>query len=142
MNNVNNENGFTTTFFAIFMPLILVLLGLCTDGSIIVYQKISLETATDAASRSAIDAYDREIWMNDRKVVLDPSRAQEIVTEVLRKNNINARLINLEVPVERPAECEIKTEMEIPLFFLKIFGISYYTVQTNSVAHGYAEEEE
>ncbi|OEF99139.1 hypothetical protein BHF71_10065 [Vulcanibacillus modesticaldus] len=134
---LTNERGFTTTFFAVMMPVFIAILGLTVDGSIIIYHRLALDTAADAATLAAIDAYDREIWLTERKVVLNEYEAREIAEEVLDRNLPTATIIDFEVPSTQPNTFKLTAEYTVPTFFLKIFGIDSYTLTTYSSAHGY-----
>jgi hypothetical protein len=129
------EVGFTTTFFAIMMPVFIILLGLCADGAAIIYQRIALETASDAASMSAIDSFDRTIWNNEHKVVLLHDKALMIAQEILDQNVSRAKIVSLEIPTDMPNSCKLMTEMEVPLVFLKLLQIDKYTIKATSYSH-------
>lgn len=131
------EKGFSTTVFALFLPTILSVLALCADGAVVIYYRISLGTAADAASLAAIDSYDRDIWYNEGRVVLQEERAEELARENLRDNLPEAELIHIEVLEEEPHTCEVKVQIEAPLFFLPMFGIDAKTITMTSLAHGY-----
>mgnify|MGYP000847373309 CR=1 FL=1 len=130
------ERGFTTTVFAIFMPILLAFLALCADGAIFIYYRISLETASDAASLAGIDAYDRDIWYSENRIVIQQERAEELVREVLMDNMPKARLLKVEVPEETPNVCRVEAEVDVPLHFLQLFGVDSQTISAVSLAHG------
>lgn len=131
-----NNRGFTTTFFALLMPVILAFTGLCADGIMVIYHKISLETASDAASLATIDSYDRDIWFNQQLIVLREEQARLLANEILQANLPGAVLVDLIIEADRPSVCKIQTQYEVPLMFLRIFGINSKTVMTVSTAHG------
>lgn len=133
---LRSEAGFTVTFFALMMPVFLAILGLCADGSFIIYNKIALDKASDAAGLATIDSYDRESWLLEGKTVLREDKAWEYATMILQSNMSNARLIHLEIPEDRKNECRIETEAEVPTFFLKIFLIHSYKIRAYSVSYG------
>ncbi|HYE67364.1 MAG TPA: hypothetical protein VEA58_02060 [Anaerovoracaceae bacterium] len=132
-----NERGFSTTFFAVMMPLILTVVGLCVDGAFVIYYRISLETTAEAASFSAIDAYDRTIWNSERTVVIREDWAMDIASAVIHENLPDARLIGVEVPEDNKETCIVTVEMDVPTFFLNVVGISEYHLTAKSSATGY-----
>lgn len=132
-----NEKGFSTTFFAIMLPVLISILGLTADGAIIIYHRLALETAADAASLSAIDAYDRDIWIVESRVVLDAEEAEDIAREILAINMPGAMVVEFEVPEGQPGSCKLTAEFEVPTFFLKVFGTDSYTLTAYSTAHGF-----
>lgn len=131
----SDEQGFTTTFFAIMMPLFLALFGLCADGSSVIYHRIALEKATDAAGLATIDAYDREAW-KDGRVELREDLAVKYAAQILSSNMPKATLIAVTIPESNKSECRIETEVRVPTIFLGIFGQQYITLRTFSLAHG------
>jgi hypothetical protein len=134
---LKDEKGFTTTVFAIFMPVLLAFLALCSDGVTVIYYRISLETAADAASLAGIDSYDRDIWYNDNRIVLRQEEAEQLAREILEENFSPARLLKVEIPEDQQNTCIVEAEVEAPLHFLQIFGVEAKIIRTVSLAHGY-----
>ncbi|WP_127580766.1 TadE/TadG family type IV pilus assembly protein [Paenibacillus koleovorans] len=131
------SNGFTTTFFAVLMPVLILILGLCADGSIIIYNKIALDTATDAAAVSSSDSYNRDLWWTPPHILeLRRDAAENIVRDVLQQNMPRARLVSLEI-LPSKKECKIETVAEIPMFFMKLFQIESYTIRASSIGRVY-----
>jgi len=122
---------------AIFMPVLLAFLALCADGAVLIFYRISLETAADAASLAAIDSYDRDIWYSETRIVLREEIAEQLVLEILMENIPEARLVKIEVPALEQNTCIVEAEVDAPLHFLQIFGIDAKTVTVTSLAHGY-----
>lgn len=133
---LNNQNGFTTTFFAILIPVVLAFIGLCTDGVMILYYKISLDVATDSAAVSTIDSYDRNEWFEGGRIILRQDVAFQIAEDILHSNLPDARLIRLQINSSQPHVVSLDTEYDVKLLFLKIFGVDIKRVYTHSLAHG------
>jgi len=138
MRKLLDDRGVSTTVFAIFLPVILAFIALCVDGATLIYYRISLETAADAASLAGIDAYDRQIWSSEQRVVLIQYKAEELAREILHDNMPEAELIAVEIPFDSPNTCRLEAKVEAPLHFLKLFGIDARTIWVVSLAHGYS----
>jgi hypothetical protein len=121
---------------AVMMPMILAVLGLCVDGVIVVYHRIKLDTSAEAATMSSIAAYDREIWSSQRIVALDEQQGRRLAQEYLSRNLEGAKLVSYNVSPERPNECSAEVEMQVPLFFMKVFGFTEATIKAHSMATG------
>ncbi|RTE11205.1 TadE/TadG family type IV pilus assembly protein [Paenibacillus whitsoniae] len=134
---VQNEDGFSATFFAIAMPVIITIMGVAVDASYIVYNRIRLDMAVDAAARAAIHSLDLSTWYGERKVVLNTDKAYQMVDELMKANMPNAKLTKMEIPSETPNMCVIDVEAQVPLFFLRIFNENSFTIHASARAIGY-----
>ncbi|MDR6551568.1 pilus assembly protein TadG-related protein [Paenibacillus qinlingensis] len=131
------EDGFSATFFAITMPVILAIMGIAIDGSYVVYNRIKLDMAADAAARAAIHSLDLSVWYGERKIVLNTSKAYQMVDQLMRDNMPTARLISLEIPSDSPNTCVIEVEAQVPLFFLRLFNETSYKIHASASSIGY-----
>lgn len=133
---VSNEKGFTTTFFALLIPVILGFIGLCADGAMVAYYRISLNATTDIAVISAIDSYDRDAWFNHGRIILREDISRIIINDILDNNLPGARLTSIRIDPAKPNEIAIETEYDVNLFFLRIFGIDIKPISSSGLAHG------
>lgn len=116
---VENNKGFVSVFFCISLPLIIAIMGFCIDGSLLLYYDARLMTATKFASISATSYYD----IIDDKLVINATDAEDAAILALDENFEDAKLVNFTVDSDSQNECTVKAEVEVPFFFMKIFGV-------------------
>ncbi|OAS16037.1 TadE/TadG family type IV pilus assembly protein [Paenibacillus oryzisoli] len=137
VSKLKTEEGFTATFFAISMPVIITIMGIAVDASYIIYNRIRLDMVADSAARAAIHSLDLSKWYGERKVVLNSDKAFQMVNELMSVNMPGAKLTKMEIPSESPNMCIIDVEAQVPLFFLRIFNKSSFTIHANARSIGY-----
>jgi|GEM_PF-1009636 len=136
-NRNGGQDGFAVAWLMITLPALIAVMGLAIDGSIVVYNRIKLDMAAEAASRGAIHSLDMEVWYSERRVVLDQARSSQIIHELLETNMPEARLVSIDIPDSAPNQCNIELEADVPLFFMKAFNVSSYIVRAKSSSMGY-----
>jgi Flp pilus assembly protein TadG len=126
-----NNKGSTAVIVAVCMPIIIGILGYVIDMSFLMYSKEKLATATKFTAMSATAMYS----INDEKIDLIKNRSD--VVEVLHENYEEAELKSDGYDISKnnnKITCTIKTTVNIPVFFSKVFGnssnkiVSSYTV--------------
>lgn len=126
------EHGYSMAWVLVTMPAILTVVGLVLDMGIMMLRDQQLDSATDAAALAATDAWDRDAWMWDGQVIIDPVRAEGLAQEYLEKNIPDARITKVRVnPSHR---VHVETEMVVPFFFLRILGWEEKPVESYSTA--------
>lgn len=124
--------GFALVWMVLSLPALVAFLGLVLDGGILFLRSQQLDSATDAASLAATDAWDRHEWMWNGRVRIDPDHAKRLALDYLAKNMPGARLMEFQVRAD--TEVYVRTETTVPFFFLRIFGWTERTVTSYSTA--------
>lgn len=124
-----NERGQAAALAAAVILMLIALTGLVVDGCLLIYNKVRLEAATEAAAHATFLAYDRELWENEGIVELDPYWAKHYATKLLNQNFPKAVLQSCEVGPVAKNTAIVKTSVEVELIFMKAFGIEKKTVR-------------
>lgn len=126
---LKRNNGYITVFVCMLMPLFLALLGICIDGSIILYNDAKLMTATKFAAISATAFYD----VKDGSVVLkgmnDSGAARDAATNALEKNFSGAWVYEFSINNSKKNECTVKAKVKVDFFFARIFHFDSTTIE-------------
>ena len=114
------------------LPVIVMFMGLVLDFGLYMLRSQMLDAATDAAALAATEAWDRDYWMWHGKVRIDPAQATSLARGYLAKNMPSSRLV--QVTVSPANRVNVRTETEVPFFFLRIIGWTERTVDSFSTA--------
>ncbi|WP_066055594.1 TadE/TadG family type IV pilus assembly protein [Robertmurraya korlensis] len=125
-----NERGSILSFWVLMLPVLLVFGGLVIDTGIISLKKSNLSGAVDAAAWAALDSYDRQVWTDSNKVVLDNYHAQQLANQYLYKNMPGATVSSVKIINEN--QVEVVATIQVPLYFLKLFGFNEVTLTDSS----------
>lgn len=120
---LQRSDGSALVLTLLMIPTLLVLVGLVLDGAIYVRQQVALESAVDAAALAATDAYDREIWDSEQRVVIDESAARDLAQEYLGKNMPAAGLAEVHVDPVAPNQVRVAATATARFAFMPIVGI-------------------
>lgn len=119
-------------WFVLTAPLLLAFMGLVLDGGILLLRSQMLDAASDAAALAATEAWDKEHWKWTGKVRIDQSGAESLARQYLAKNMPDARLVSVRVsPANR---VQVRTELQVPAFFMRIAGWKEHQVSSYSTA--------
>ncbi len=116
------NNGFTAVFVALAMPVIIAILGICLDGSILLYYDSKL---TNAVKFAAISATSVNI---QNEGALEITADNSFVQRVLINNLDGAILYEFTVDQQKKNQCTVKATYEVPFVFMKIFGFESKTI--------------
>lgn len=120
---IKNEKGATIVLCALLLPILIGFIGLSIDGGNMLYQKTKLIEATEAAGRSTIlMSYNKDIWLEDGKVVINLDLARTNA-EIVFKKNYNLGKID-EVLVKDENKLIISSSVLVKYTFMKLFGYS------------------
>lgn len=111
---IRNNRGYTTVLVCALIPLIIIVLGLCIDGTFIYYSQAKLMTATKYAAISATTLYREE---NDEIIIIED---RDFIRACLKKNYDVAELDNFYIDEIDKNKCTLTTKAEIPLYFLPL----------------------
>ncbi|NLD50602.1 MAG: hypothetical protein GX660_25960 [Clostridiaceae bacterium] len=135
MRFLRNENGHTAAFMCISMPLIIAVLGVCIDGSLLLYYKARLMTATKLAAVSATSFYEIE---NDQ-LIIDLLSAEDAALRTLGQNFESAVMTRFEIDSVEKNTCTVDAQVEVPFYFLRMLeafgsGITHKTLMESYTA--------
>jgi len=118
-----DEKGMAAALTAVTMLMLIALTGLTVDGSLMMYNKVKLEAATEAAAHSTQCAYDVELWEDTGIVELDHDIAMQVATAVLYENFPDAVLESCEIDPIQKNVATLKAMVEIDTVFMRVFNI-------------------
>ncbi|HEY3366949.1 MAG TPA: pilus assembly protein TadG-related protein [Symbiobacteriaceae bacterium] len=126
------EAGWVTTWLVVFAPALIAFMGLVLDGGVLLVKQQKLDAAADAAALAATDAWDREYWKWNGAVRIDPGGADGLARQYLTRSLPDARLV--EVTVNPANRVNVRTELTVPFFFMRIVGMKERTLESYSTA--------
>jgi len=118
---LRNEKGSAFAVFAIFLPVLIAVMGLVIDGGNVFYNKIRLDMATEAAALSTISSYNKEIYETQGIVILDAVHGKTMAEKYLKANFPEAEIESVNVEPQNTAT--VYTSMTVEFHFMKIFGM-------------------
>lgn len=132
---LRNEEGSVIVLMVFLLPILIGFIGMTIDGGNIIYHKSKLIEATEAAGRSAILlSYDKTIWENEGRVVIDIELARESVENVLKMNFRQASLESVELRTEN--SLDINTSVTVKYTFMKLFGFEEKVIKSSQTSWG------
>lgn len=126
------QDGWVAAWFVVTAPLLLAFLGLVLDGGIMLLRSQMLDDATYAAALAATDAWDRDYWKWHGQVRIDPTAAESLARQYLARNMPDARVV--QVTVSPANRVNVRTQLTVPFFFMRIAGWETDTVESYSTA--------
>ncbi len=125
-----DDRGMVAVITAFFLLVLVALAGLVIDGGLLIYQRIRLEAATEAAAMATVEAYDVAIWEEHGIVELDPYWAEIHARNYLNINLPEAILESCEVNPFKKNQAIVRSKMEVNTVFMRAFGIEKRTIRT------------
>lgn len=119
-------------WFVVTAPLLLAFLGLVIDGGVMLLRSQMLDAASDAAALAATEAWDRDYWKWTGMVRIDPAAADSLARQYLARNMPDARVI--QVTVSPSNRVNVRTQVTVPFFFMRIAGWKSHPVESYSTA--------
>lgn len=110
-----NKNGQTLILFVLLLPMLILLLAFVIDTGIVLQEKTRVNSLVKTILKTTYEEYLEENY-------------QEKVLELLNKNNIPVKKIDLKITVE---EIKIQIEYQKESIFGKIIGISNYKIKSS-----------
>lgn len=129
---MKQQNGWVAAWFVVTAPLLLAFLGLVLDGGVMLLRSQMLDAASDAAALAATEAWDRDYWKWSGKVRIDPVAAESLARQYLARNMPDARVV--QVTVSSSNRVNVRTQISVPFFFMRIAGWESHVVESFSTA--------
>ncbi|GLC28993.1 TadE/TadG family type IV pilus assembly protein [Clostridium omnivorum] len=117
------ESGAGLVWFAITFVIIIFMTGLAIDGGRLFLSKIDLRKTANAAALSGA-----------QELTESASRITNVVNEILTENKEESSLKQLLIKPNNENKITVTLEKNVPMYFMKIFGIKYTPVQVASSA--------
>jgi len=129
MTTATGERGQTIVWVAVFLPALLVVLGLVVDGGLALNARRDLQNVADRAARAGAMQIDEVAYKQDGTVRLDPTRASVAadsyaVGEAVSAVSVKAGVDELRVTVQR----------NYPTAFLRLFGVRAVSMSATGLA--------
>jgi len=131
---MKSDKGTAFGLFALFLPVLIAVLGLIVDGGLFMYSKTRLDMATEAAALSTISTYDKSIYASEGRVVLDQASSKVVATKYLKVNFPEAKLEKVTIAPENTATVE--SSLVVEFCFMKVFGIENKKIYTSCKSIG------
>lgn len=128
------HQGVSAVLVLLLMPVFLAMLGLAIDGAMLVHCQIELDSATAASALAATDAYDRNTWNTEHKVVIPEAEAAVLARQYLVRNMSGAALDSVHVADIAPGRVTVASHYTATLIFMPIFGMKTWTLNASAVA--------
>lgn len=120
--NLKNNKGNILVLVCIALPALIGVIGLCLDGSLMIYYQSKLMAATKFAAVSAASNYE----IVDDKIIITATESE--VTTVLSENFSQAKLTSFNVSSISKNKCTVIAETQVNFVFMKMFGINNKTL--------------
>lgn len=118
------EKGVAVVLFALFLPVCLLMAGLVIDGGVLAYQKLKLNHAVDAASLAAAKSYDKTIWNEENRLVINPEAVYVAADQYLTSNMKEAAVTKavIEENTGTSIRVAVEGEVSVTLYFSGFFN--------------------
>lgn len=126
---LRDESGQAFAWVAVFLPALLVVLGLVVDGGRAFVSRRDLQNLADGAAAAAAMQIDTTTYATSNVVQLDPSRAQAAAEEYLGAHPAVSATVTVEA-----TSVEVTVRERWPTVFLKLFGIQSVTMTARATA--------
>lgn len=120
--NLKNNKGNILVLVCAVLPVLIGVVGVCLDGSLVIYYETKLMAATKFAAVSASSNYD----IIKEKTVINATEDQ--VKTALNENFNEAKLRSFSINSASKNKCTVIAETNVNFVFMKIFGINSKTL--------------
>ncbi|MBN6188059.1 pilus assembly protein [Aneurinibacillus sp. BA2021] len=122
---LHEERGIAVVIFAAALPVFILIAGLVIDGGMLIYKKVKLSAAVDAASLAAVNSYNKEKWNAEQVVELDDTTVALAAAQYLLANMQDAQLTDarIEERTESAIKVSVAGQVTVPLHFMGIFNM-------------------
>ncbi|MFT9848260.1 TadE/TadG family type IV pilus assembly protein [Aneurinibacillus sp. REN35] len=122
---LHEERGIAVVIFAAALPVFILIAGLVIDGGMLIYKKVKLSAAVDAASLAAVNSYNKEKWNAEQVVELDDTTVSLAAAQYLLANMQDAQLTDarIEERTESAIKVSVAGQVTVPLHFMSIFNM-------------------
>lgn len=134
-------NGQIAVMLALLVPVLVGLAGLVVDGGLVMVQFRRSQVALDSAALAAAAQLNRERFVDDNTVQLDPADAAAQAIRYAQENGAGrVSVTGIDVGETRVS---VNGSVAVPTIFMRIFGISQVRLSLSSSAeltYGITEE--
>lgn len=124
-----DKGGNILVLVSVLLPVLLACIGMCLDGSLLIYYQSRLMTATKIAAVSASSDYEIDDKGNTKI-----RASSDFVKDVLKENFKEAKLRNFTINESAKNKCTVEAEVEVNFTFMKIFNINSKTISESYTA--------
>lgn len=119
---VNNNKGNILILVSIILPVLIMVIGVCLDGGLVMYSQSKLMAATKFAALSA-SSHNKVI---EDKTIINATESQ--VKSALIENYDKAKLKKFTIDESSKNKCTVVADVEVNFMFMKMFGINSKTI--------------
>jgi uncharacterized membrane protein len=127
---LSGERGQVLTWIAVFLPALLVVLGLVVDGGLAFAARRDLQGLADAAAHAGAMQIDTTTYAATGQVQLSPDHARTAAEEYL---SMHAGITS--TIVVGPTWVRVTVGKSWPTVFLRLFGVRSVTMSATATAH-------
>lgn len=124
------ERAQVLAWFAVFLPALLVVLGLVIDGGLAFSARRDLQDVADAAAHAGAMQIDTTTYAATGQLQLSPDRARTAAEEYL-----GAHQGIISTVAVGPTWVQVTARESWPTVFLKLFGVREVTMAATATAH-------
>ena len=127
---VSDRHAQAIAWVAVFLPALLIVLGLVLDGGLAFTTRRDLQNLADGAARAGAMQVDQVAYTTNGTLQLDPGQAQTAAQVYLSAHPDVAARVTV-----GPTWVTVTVTESQPTVFLKLFGISAVTMSAHATAN-------
>lgn len=131
----DSERGQVLFQTALFLPVLLILIGLVVDGGLLLTSYRRAQIVADTAAHAASHRVSIDVFWDTNEVVLSPSVAYRKANEYIGYNQPPGTIITVRDITIGPTWVQVDCRASLPTTFLKIVGIPHVNVDVTGVAY-------
>ncbi len=131
MKTSGGERGQTIVWVAVFLPALLVVLGLVVDGGLALNARRDLQNVADRAARAGAMQIDEAAYQQDGTLRLDPGRATVAAGSYAAGQAVSS--VSVEAGVD---DLRVTVQRSWPTAFLRLFGVRAVSMSATGLARG------
>jgi uncharacterized membrane protein len=126
---VADQRGQVLAWVAVFLPALLVVLGLVIDGGLAFTARRDLQDVADAAAQAGAMQLDPAMYATTGQVRLNPIQARAAAAEYLSAHPEVSPTV-----IAGPTWIQVTVRQSWPTVFLKLFGVQEVTMTATATA--------
>jgi uncharacterized membrane protein len=126
---VADQRGQVLAWVAVFLPALLVVLGLVIDGGLAFAARRDLQDVADAAAQAGAMQLDPAVYATTGQVQLDPIQARAAAGDYLSAHPGVSPAV-----VAGPTWVQVTVRESWPTVFLRLFGVQQVTMAATATA--------
>lgn len=119
---LKNKAGNILVLVCVTLPIFIAMLGMCLDGSLVLYYQTKLMAATKFA---AISASANNKVVSDKTII---TGTQQEAATALETNFSEAKLRSFTINSSSKNKCTVVAETNVNFVFMRVFGIKNKTL--------------